>query len=480
MNDHELNAALDALYAERMSTPTPEVLRRKALNVPASPPHRYRNRLPHVDAGRFGAMFGAVKVLTAGLVIVIFSGFLLFALLRGQSDREPLPAASASPSVVPSPQPVPIDLLADVALKTEVLAPGIYKVLDDGHRDLARNVRDVAASAEGDIFVVKYGVVRLPEDGDPGGYNPFYDGSRVLRVGEAGDSLRSELNHEGGLVSDLWSLQTDRDGVVLLAGGSKRFDGERWQRIDEASARICQQPAVDGECWVSAGPEPRLARFGADGQGIEHSIDGANFGLHPESRIGEQSLTTEAGVVVATVRDIGFSGLASGFGDSWSFIPYQGDELAPLSRQETLDIAPDGTLWVTNLGTSELTVASWDGQTWRSYGPVPVDAPVRADDTRAIAGVQPIFLDDGRVWFSPLAFLDGSQLHAVDLFGVIPTEAPSVESLVIGPDGSAWAVISDRRQRDAEGSVDSGLYVIRPDELTYADQKTQADPKSPA
>ena len=51
---------------------------------------------------------------------------------------------------------------------------------------------------------------------------------------------------------------------------------------------------------------------------------------------------------------------------------------------------------------------------------------------------------------------------------MIATVAPSLKRLVIGPGGSAWAVISDHGQFEAEGSVDSGLYVIRPGELTCA------------
>jgi hypothetical protein len=147
------------------------------------------------------------------------------------------------------------------------------------------------------------------------------------------------------------------------------------------------------------------------------------------------------------------------------------ESLPRMGRVDTLTEGPDGDIWVTNLGDGELTVARWDGRAWRAYGPITVESYPALDDSDVVSRVVPRFLADGRVWFSPLAMLDGEELRAVTLLDGIGIERPRIEQLADGPDDSVWAIISDHDQSGAEGTVDSGLYLIRPDELAVIDPR---------
>ena len=77
-------------------------------------------------------MFSALKFVVAGVIVALFGGFLLAGVLTTPQGDEMAPAV-----VTESPSPMTTEeLLPGVALTVEPVEPGVYRVVDDGVRDL--------------------------------------------------------------------------------------------------------------------------------------------------------------------------------------------------------------------------------------------------------------------------------------------------------------------------------------------------------
>ena len=104
-------------------------------------------------------MFSALKFVVASVIVALFGGFLLASVFTPQRD-DMAPAA-----VTESPSPTATEGLLS-GMVTEEVEPGVYRVVNDGVRDIA-SVRygDVVAGHDGSIWLSGAGsrqdIVRL-------------------------------------------------------------------------------------------------------------------------------------------------------------------------------------------------------------------------------------------------------------------------------------------------------------------------------
>jgi hypothetical protein len=360
---------------------------------------------------------------------------LLAAALLSLSLAVPVAAVDAPASAT--------DLLPGVALVTEEVEPGVFRVVSDGVRDLSRQVRDVTVTPEGDVWV---------ELGTPKNWD-------IVRLGEPGVSR--ELGRK-----DPWRLFT-LDGAPVVSrsrSDSRLFDGEAWVDYEPSSCDSVEFSylpggiAADGECWAASGQLYRL-----DDDGTRDLLDMEEIGLGFDHII-DTATVTEDGTLWATVhspRPYQFEGLVRYDGSTLERVPYDPSVDSPIdglnwAGNAHVVVGPDGTVWVIDMyispsrppgGTRDFLLTSWDGDAWTTYGPVEAGlmAKLRFDAFRDAH-----FLDDGTVWF-----LNG--LLVLDADGLKPQELPVGGDLVFGPDGSAWSV--------AEG----GLYVITPEAVAVTE-----------
>ena len=75
-------------------------------------------------------MFSALKFVAAAVIVALFGGFLLAGILTTPQGEDMAPAA-----VTASPSPMTTDELL-AGMVTEEVEPGVYRVVNDGVRDL--------------------------------------------------------------------------------------------------------------------------------------------------------------------------------------------------------------------------------------------------------------------------------------------------------------------------------------------------------
>jgi hypothetical protein len=254
-----------------------------------------RGLLPRLDLGRV-RMLSAVKFVAAGVIVALFGGFLLMGVLTTQQDGEVLPAAvteSPEPAVTSEPNEAPTtsvrsDILPGVTLTVEEVEPGVYRVVNDGIRDLAKaNNRDIVAGHDGGIWLLRpQRFFRLGGDEwrtwatkKPGitGFEVAPDGTVWAMLDQYGEG--------GGLFSvgrgsDEWTLMTDSpfrfevtsDGTLWAGGYGGSFgclgpDG--WQSVGEWPERGGYRTLLvsdRGEVWaVRSRDSAKVQRF-VDGE----------------------------------------------------------------------------------------------------------------------------------------------------------------------------------------------------------------------
>jgi hypothetical protein len=384
-------------------------------------------------------IFNTAKFVVAGIVVALVGGFLLAAVLTGQqSDETPL--------------------LPGVALVTEEVRRGVYRVFSDGEHDLSENVRSVAVTADEDVWIEQH------SDGTE---------HRVLQLGEPGVSVRS---------GDELSFDPSSDGNVVLRGedGSRRIlKGEHWVSLDVElhCGALGEVLAPDGACWsvltdvrsgmqqVDADGErltftPMEMGLDPDGAHVRHVVGAADGTIWTDvfAPVGD---ATEA-FVSSDVLDI-FRGLAAFDGQRWTNVAYAttDDDVEGLLGVD-LAVAPDGVVWVTferpgAFDPSTLVVKSWDGSTWTSYGPLETDVGHYVSTDYGLDGTY--FLPDGSIWLGRMATIfDGATLRRIEWQAPTANRLPGVESISYMPDGSAWVVLAEDLTSERVG-----LYVIRPE-----------------
>ncbi len=212
---------------------------------------------------RFGSLFSATKFVVAGVIVALFGGFLLAGALTPPSD-EPLPPAAASASsssdasIVPD-RSVNPDLLPGVDLVTEEVEPGVYRVVDDGLRDLSGiglgrqrghtfSPAGLAVGPDGDVFLhtapaagsrSEPELIRLGDPGSlpmPGSWMVFSDEDSVVTLGSRGSAVDlRRVDHSGRV----WVRDGPSGGVRV--GGQQYLDG---QPVDD------MEVTPDGNVWV--------------------------------------------------------------------------------------------------------------------------------------------------------------------------------------------------------------------------------------
>ena len=225
------------------------------------------------------------------------------------------------------------------------------------------------------------------------------------------------------------------------------LDGREWVTNDgpdyDDCVRLFGSVAADGTCFEYEDYGTGLMRQ-EDGSGGQ-PIRAADVGFGPGIHLVRKPVSENGIVWAAAFRDTGrpseqaitFEGLARYDGQSWESIPYPKED-APRVHGP-LAVAPDGVVWMSSYADSDgLTMVSWDGEEWRSYGPLAV-ARTSADAH---------FHQDGTITFGVMATFDGTSLTRLEVPDPVVRD---MGPLTFAPDASAWAVRN------------GGLYVITPE-----------------
>jgi hypothetical protein len=319
---------------------------------------------------RLQSMFGATKFVVAGATVALFGGLLLAGVLTTQPSEEQMPAvgASASAEATPTdataePQPTlepdrtetpatttPSDILPGVDLVTEEVEPGVYRVVNDGVRDLvAEPPRVLALAPGGDVILF------TEANGESGVLQRFYTlgerGEEVLGA-DGGDIywFDAALDDAGNLIARL-----DDDTFDSGFGRFGYFDGDTWTEPTwpNGSAKVSAvELAPDGAAWVtraSTGPWPRVARIEDGDWTVLPMIDDGssgrylggpnNFAVAPDGTVWFASSGEGSGDLPKDTK-----GLLHFDGQRW-LVPELPIEPA-IDQFGPLAIGPDGTLWV--------------------------------------------------------------------------------------------------------------------------------------
>ncbi len=180
-------------------------------------------------------MFSALKFIAASVIVALFGGFLLAGILTTQQGDEVIPAA-----VTESPSPMTTEELLS-GMVTEEVEPGVYRVVNDGARELAVPVGGPGYSVE----VGPDSSVWLSRE---------VDGPEVFRLGDESafdipdDPTSLEPPIRVAPDGTLWVMTAFPDGQM----GILSFDGEGW-----TSGRVrpnCWRSLSigrDGTVWVT-------------------------------------------------------------------------------------------------------------------------------------------------------------------------------------------------------------------------------------
>ena len=211
---------------------------------------------------RVQAVFGVTRFVVAGVIVALFGGFLLARLPTTQPSEERMPAvgASASAQATPTdataePQPtlepertetsataVRSDLLPSVDLEVEEVESGIFRVINDGVRDLTWTTSE---GSPGWPYSLLGGEVVVSADGSVWNMVVVPDDRQVLyRLGDA---------------------ESETTTPQFIYGSSVAADtaGRLWALADDGRRATIQ--SVDGGAWTVQRNLPRKRCSGSDG-----------------------------------------------------------------------------------------------------------------------------------------------------------------------------------------------------------------------
>jgi hypothetical protein len=404
-------------------------------------------------------LFSATRFVVAGVIVALFGVLLLPGVLTTPRDGEVLPGSATA-----SPTPITTDALLS-GMVTEEVEPGVYRVVDDGVRDLS----DLEAFGVNSLAIAPDGVVWVYSE---------HTGLFHLAGAEAQKAA-----------SPLGSMVVAADGSVWLTDdGTERirsFDGATWAEYGSG--------AQDGREWLdlSTGPDGTVWAVALDtGCSTDPTLcyvpvridaDGAITDVPVGDDILDQPLWVDD-LAVAPDGDVWMTVLAEPGGwDVATLLRYDGtawEAVAPpegtLSQQafghagQALGFAPDGTLWIGtsdtpdgNTGLARLDDSGWtvfsaeDGvRPWGTWWGVWV----------YIANLQ--VAPDGSVWVNAASenSVDGGCGGIARFDGVTWTTylaGTCVHDLGIAPDGAVWVEASVDTTSGGPGPV--GLFVITPE-----------------
>jgi streptogramin lyase len=221
-------------------------------------------------------MFSAARVITMVVVVVLGTGALLFA--SGQEPSliptaVPVVASPTAPAVAasPTPSPVAVEVPSTAApstrpltglvsrLVTEVVAPGVLRVVGDGHRELSApgdtygdRGRAIAAGPDGSVWI--FGLDSFFRLGEPTTYPAVETLERVqggLRPWFMPPSVK--VGPDGTLWALYGGAQVENESGTRAAydGTLRSFDGTAWtDRLEHVHAFDI---TPDGVVWTTSG-----------------------------------------------------------------------------------------------------------------------------------------------------------------------------------------------------------------------------------
>jgi hypothetical protein len=369
--------------------------------------------------------------------------------------------------------------------QTEVVAPGVWRVLDDGmDHPLDRAMTDIRVGPDGSVWALgRAGAFELG-GADIGPADVRVD--RILAIDDEGVAwLRYQADGREGFGTWDGRTWTDRSGARRASASSEGASGAPGVIRDFALA-------ADGTIWVVAGEQsmPRWERFT-----VEHLDEGGWDSLAigdglPELRCGgncgdgSRIVAAADGTVWVSVDQ---GGLLRHDGAAWEVVrPLGGDVDRPVV---TLTGDPHGWLWADVARATDdrpPTLARFDGTSWETPRHAQTDPALRdarSWEGRPIAAVAP----DGTLWsagHSPqgdpvLSAIDGERLRGLADLGLCSDELvrlPAPEDTAAGPsrcwkitslattaDGLIWLTAGPRVARYADDGGEGALLLVDPE-----------------
>jgi hypothetical protein len=405
-------------------------------------------------------MFSAVKFVVAAAIVALFGGFLLAGVLTTQQGDEMAPAA-----VTESPSPMTTEELLS-GMVTEEVEPGVYKVINDG-------VRDLSSADYWGVFADQDGSIWLDHSGDLSrlGVAESHD----WQFGEQDHLMDFEVAHDG----TLWAVAFNVEGPTL-----RSFDGETW--TTHRAVGMSQwlgaigdvEVASDGVVWAALA-DGTLGYLDADGSTWQ-TIETPTTKPLPEAlgslpAAGEPYEEGEFGSAIqefgfiATESDVWapyFGGVWHYADGAWEHIAYGGADTGALPDDVFWGLGPgtgrdvvlhrhDGTGWRQwSLGEHDMLPGGWnagpyavapDGSFWAGW-------PIGGGQ-----GCQGVSRFDGRTW---VRYLPGM---CVPWLG-----------MAIAPDGSMWVHAWEGEDKEDPYAGSGHLYVITPEAVAATEAAVAA------
>jgi hypothetical protein len=419
-------------------------------------------------------MFSALKFIAAGVIVALFGSFLLAGVRTTPLRDEMVPAA-----VTESPSPMSSEELLS-GMVTEEVEPGIYRVINDGVRDLMVADRIVVGD-DGSVWATR-------DHEGPYGRGLFRLGDEII-----------DAPYEA------WSVTNDG---TLWAESLHTYDGERWtEHPAPPSLHYLLLYNLGGTIWATWS-DPQQPQ-----QWAVARLDGAEWSLldpllmpsEPDETPPEawqvELLTTEQGDLWAwTSREAVFPEWTGAWGSAVMrrWVDGEWQEIFHKRSDQPwvvglLALGPDGTMWLRRvesvldeggaLSEGRVSLKSFDGNEWQEWS---LDDPyylgVLAEEGAGGVdlgglGVAP----DGGLWLGPvecwweaeteeliqrespptphgLLRFDGGRLdrYAADV---------CIFDGYLGPDGSIWALSST----DPADDHAFDLYVITPEAVAASE-----------
>jgi len=496
MRSRDMDATLRAWTQARGDQPVPPSLREQILVIPSQTP-RQRAWLPQIPKWRFQSMFSATKFVVAGVIVALFGGFLLTGILTQPSD-EVVPAiaasASASAQVEPTveattkPETSPeaattqqtevitrSDLLQGVDLVTEEVELGVFRVVNDGVRELTW------PADRKDLYL--NGVLDRSIAAGPDGSVWLFWPNESFRLGQPGSTRWGRDPLPWGTED----IEIAPDGTVLRVRSGLRYldQNDQWQSAYEGSF-LDIEAAPDGTLW-GVWPNRYRCRKNTTGAGKGCASYVSRLDLRDnDDTVGHASPAFKnhryAGVIGFWVTDDGTIWLW----DMWE--PTKGGRgKHSLTRSDgrvferidlpsgirksnpisvTADMNADGTLWAQAGPAGPSTLARFDGTRWTTFD--------ESDGVPPLGGHyqgHPGFLrvaPDGSVWVNPLGDWEatGNECDGVASFDGEAWDrylrGICIYAMDVAPDGNVWLQAGVMRHAGS-GFEPVEVYVITPE-----------------
>ena len=373
------------------------------------------------------------------------------------------PVAAQSPTATEA-------LLAGMV--TEEVEPGVFRVDNDGVRDLSGigtwGLNSLAIAPDGVVWVCSERTAR-----------PFPLGESEAQM-VACPVLSMAVAADGSV----WLIDLDSDSIRSFDGatwaehGSRAQDGRVWRDLSTAPDGTVWTTALETECPTDLKPcnERVLVRIDADGaitdvavgpDIIDQPLWIDDLAVAPDGDVWMTVLVQHGGWDVATL--LRYDGAA------WEAVaPPQGTLSQNDVSGQALGFAPDGTLWIGTGSTPDgnTGLARLDDSGWTIFSN---EDGVRPWGTahRWIFLADLAVAPDGSVWVNAASEdpMDGGCGGVARFDGAMWTTylvGTCVDDLDIAHDGAVW-VVGESEETAYAGSGSTDLYVITPEAVAAAE-----------